>query len=430
MDRQLKTRVTGKQFCYGKLKSILNKTCLSFLKLLGWLLALWTAWSCQSFGTILSLAPLAIFPSGPALNSTSTPLPPTLTPTPALGTVRGSVCYPSQENPPIILYLENTATGALIKQDIPQDKPWYTLTVPPGEYITYALTVGTELAGTYSKAVLCGLSDICTDHRPLPFRVRAGETREEIDLCDWYNPPGPVATASPAAVMVTAVQKINVFANPGLNHPIIGFAPARASAPALGRNKDGSWLQIKYPSATGSAWIYAPLVQVAGPADALPLVPMATPTRTMRTKLFANTDQFTPAVWNASNNPSVVHFKGFIQDEKGRPVNGFSILADNGTWSVLSHPSGASHWYPDLEDGAWDIIITNATDAVGWWTLTVVSYDCPRFDEGFNAQCKQFTRLSATQLVQIVYPHETVITADWVCHRDCRKGLYIKPYRP
>jgi hypothetical protein len=317
--------------------------------------------------------------------------------------------------------------------DIPQAKPQYTLTAPPGEYIAYALTVGTELAGTYSKAVLCGLSDICTDHRPLPFRVRGDETTEKIDLCDWYYPPGPVATApnaSTEAVMVTTVQKMNIFANPGLNYPTIGFAPARASAPALGRNKDGSWLQIEYLSAKGSAWIYAPLVQVAGPVDTLPLVAMANPTRTIQTELLASPDQFTPAAWNASVNPSVVHFKGSIKDEKGRPVNGFSILADNGTWSVLSHPSGASHWYPDLKDGAWDIIITNATDAAGWWTLTVVSYDCPDFEGGFNAQCKQFTRLSANQLVQIVYPDETVITADWVCHRDCDKGLYIKAYRP
>jgi hypothetical protein len=421
----------------GEVKAILKKICLNIPKLPVWLLALAAICSCQSGGTFVSPTPLAINPTAPVLNptstATSTSLPPTITPTPALGTVRGSVCYPSQENPPIILYLENTVTRALIKLAIPQDRPRYTLTAPPGEYIAYALTVGTELAGTYSKAVPCGLSDICTDHHPLPFQVRGGETTEEIDLCDWYNPPGRVVTmpdASTEAVMVTTVQKMNIFANPGLNYPMIGFAPALASAPALGRNEDGSWLQIKYPSAKGSAWIYAPLVQVAGPVDTLPLVAMTNPTRTIQTKLVASTDQFTPAAWNASNNPGVVHFKGSIKDEQGRPVNGFSILADNGTWSVLSHPTGASHWYPDLTDGAWDIIITNATDAAGWWTLTVVSYDCPDFEAGFNAQCKEFTRLSANQLVQIVYPRETVITADWVCHRDCKKGLYIKAYRP
>ena len=67
---------------------------------------------------------------------------------------------------------------------------------------------------------------------------------------------------------------------------------------------------------------------------------------------------------------------------------------------------------------------------MGWWTLTVVSYDCPDFEGGFNAQCKQFTRLSENQLVKIVYPDETIIEADWVCHRNCDQGLYVKAYRP
>jgi hypothetical protein len=314
--------------------------------------------------------------------------------------------------------------------DIPQNRPQYSLQVPGGEYIAYALTVGTELAGVYSGCALN--TDACTDHQPLPFAVQGGQTTENINLCDWYNPPGLI-TASPdsaasEAVTVTTVQKINVFAGPGLDFPTLGFAPSRASAPALGRNADGSWLQIPYPSVEGSAWIYAPLTLVSGQPDTLPLIlPETSPASSGREP---STTQFSPNAWNASFNEGVVHFIGSIKDEQGQPVNGFSILADNGTWSVLSHPTGASHWYPDLEDGEWDIIITNATDAAGWWTLTLVSYDCPDFEAGFNAQCKLFTRLSANQLVRIVYPDETVINADWVCHHDCDKGLYVKAYRP
>jgi hypothetical protein len=332
----------------------------------------------------------------------------------------------------VTLYLQNSTTGDLTELDIPQNQPQYSLEVLPGDYIAYALTVGTELAGVYSA---CALGAPCTDHQPLSFQVQSGQATEKIDLCDWYNPPGVItANADSAAaepVMVTAVQKMNVFAGPGLNFANLGFAPSRASAPALGRSADSSWLQIKYPSAEGSAWIYAPLTLVSGNLEALPLAsPETGPEQVAPPRLEPSTTQFSPTAWSAALNEGVVHFKGTIKDEQGRPVNGFSILADNGTWSVLSHPTGASHWYPDLQDGTWDIIITNATDAAGWWTLTVASYDCPDFDGGFNAQCKEFTRLSENRLVKIVYPDETVILADWVCHRDCDKGLYIYAYRP
>jgi hypothetical protein len=90
-------------------------------------------------------------------------------------------------------------------------------------------------------------------------------------------------------------------------------------------------------------------------------------------------------------------------------VIGYSVLIDNGTWSVLSHPTGASHHYPDVVDGLWDVVIPNETDAAGWWTLTVVRYECPDFETGFNSQCKQYTPLSETKVVHVIHPDENVI---------------------
>jgi hypothetical protein len=335
----------------------------------------------------------------------------------------------------MILYLQNTATGALTELNIHKNQTHYTLEVPPGEYHAYALTVGTELAGIYSQTVRCGWNATCTTHRSLPFQVQSGQTTAKIDLCDWYNPPSiiPVdpGSATTEPVTVKTLQKMIVFGGPGLDYPTIGLAPSRAVAQALGRNADSSWLQVEYPTAEGSAWIYAPLVQIVGqPKTLAVLLPKPASPQEIGPKLEPSKNQFTPTAWKASSNEAVVHFKGFITDKAGNPINGFSILADNGTWSVLSHPTGASHWYPDTDDGEWDIIITNATDAAGWWTLTVARYDCPDFEAGFNAQCKQFTRLSKNQVVQIVYPNETVINADWICHRDCDQGLYVKAYRP
>lgn len=355
-----------------------------------------------------------------------TPAPPT--PKPAPGWVSGSICYPGDKNPPIVLYLKNTATGILTRKEISPSQPHYSLTVPPGEYTAYALTVGTEVAGVYSEAVLCGQDAACTDHRPRSFRVQSGQTTANIDLCDWYNPPGRVAPDPAAAddVTVTTVQRMNVFAGPGLRYGSVGFAPPLASAPALRRNKDGSWLKISYPLNDGAAWVYAPLTRMAGPLESLREV--AEPALPLPAKLSPAKDVFMPTAWNASGNEAIVHFKGVFKDAEGRPVNGFSVLADNGTWSVVSHPGGPSRWYPDQRTGQWDIILTNPTDAAGWWTLTVVTYDCPHFDDGFDAQCKEFTRLSENHLVKIVYPDETVINADWVCQRDCNKGVYINPY--
>jgi hypothetical protein len=380
-----------------------------------------------------TFTPITVQPTTPTFTVvpptvTVTPLPPTATPAP--GTVSGSICYPGGQNPPMTIYLENTATTALTKRAISSPNQLrYTLTVPPGQYIAYALTVGTELAGAYSYAVPCGLSAACADHRPLPFQVQSNQITKHIDLCDWYDPPGFVPT-HPAAkgVTVTTVQKMNVFAGPGLRYGPVGFVPPLTSAPVLRRNKDGSWLKIPYLRGEGAAWIYAPLTQLAGPLESLREA--AEPALPLPSKLSPAKDQFVPTAWSASGNEAIVHFKGVFKDAEGQPVNGFSVLADNGTWSVVSHPGGPSGWYPDQGTGQWDIILTNPTDAAGWWTLTIVTYDCHHFDEGFDAQCKHLTRLSENHLVKIVYPHETVINADWVCQRDCNKGLYIKSYRP
>jgi hypothetical protein len=124
-----------------------------------------------------------------------------------------------------------------------------------------------------------------------------------------------------------------------------------------------------------------------------------------------------------------VQFKGRIRDEGGNLVNGFSILLSNGSWSVLSHPTGASHHYPDKGDGEWDVVLPNLATAQGWWWVTVVSYDCPDFFARFDAECKQFTRRSEDVKVEVRTPEESIINADWVCHWDCDKGLYVQAFR-
>lgn len=317
------------------------------------------------------------------------------------------------------LYLKNTASGEAVEIEIAQGQAAFTAELPPGEYVAYAHTVGTELAGGYTGGELWEL---------LPFAVRPDQPTTGIDLCNWYDPPGLVTaeTTGEATVTVTTLQNMNVFPQPSLAEFPLATVPPRLTAPAVARNGDGAWLQVKEPAGGNLAWIYAPLTQVSGRPEALPILP-SDPTKPVP---IGDQAQFAPATWTTEFNESIVQFKGYIRDEAGNPVNGYSVLLDNGTWSVLSHPTGASRHYPDTEDGAWDLVITNAADAAGWWALTVVSYDCPDFETGFNAQCKQFTPLSATQIVKVVYPDGNIINADWLCRRNCDQGLYAEAYRP
>ncbi len=253
--------------------------------------------------------------------------------------------------------------------------------------------------------------------------------------------PTPEPTATPEGVTVTLSQNMNVRGGPGTNYPVVGPGPAGASASVLGRNSDSSWLQIEYPPGPqGIGWIYAQLVQISGNpetvavAEAPPPPPPPTPVPEPPQAEAPPPEpekkyQFTPIGWHASGNAAIVHFKGRFKDEGGNLVNGYSVLIDNWAFSVVSHPSGASHWYPEKGDGEWDVVMPDPGTGLGWWYLTVVRYDCPGFFEsGFDSQCKQFTRLSEDVKIMVNWPDETIINADWICHWDCDKGLYTQGF--
>lgn len=257
-------------------------------------------------------------------------------------------------------------------------------------------------------------------------------------------PVSPVDTPTPensGPPQVTIVQNMNVRTGPGTNYPVAGPGPAGESANIIGRNNDSSWLQVEYPlGADGTGWVYADLVKITGdvanvsvvqvapppvaaappPAEPTPESQEPAPTPVPEVKY-----QFTPSGWHASENAGIAQFKGRIRDEGGGLVNGFSILASNGSFSVLSRPAGSNPWFPDVGPGEWDVVLPNIHTAQGWWWLTVVRYDCD-FWSGFDALCKSFTRLSEDVKVQIASPAESIINADWVCHWDCNKGLYVQ----
>ena len=278
----------------------------------------------------------------------------------------------------------------------------------------------------------------------------AGPTEAPLPVEPSPLPPPtaePAAEAEPAAPANTAVtltiqQDMNVRTGPGTNYPVAGPGPAGATATVIGRNPDGSWLQVEYPPGSGSkGWIYTDLVNVSGDPQAVAVADAPAPPPAAAPAAAAQPEQadapppepekkyqFTPTGWFASENAAVVQMKGRIKDEGGNLVNGYSVYVDNWAWGAISHPTGASPWYPDKGDGEWDMVLDNLHTAQGWWYLTVVRYDCD-FWGGFDAQCKNFTRLSEDIPIEVRTPEESIINADWVCHWDCDKGVYSQAFR-
>jgi len=123
--------------------------------------------------------------------------------------------------------------------------------------------------------------------------------------------------------------------------------------------------------------------------------------------------QFVPSAWYVVGQDEDIHFRGRIVDGAGQPANGFQIQADNGSQQWLSNPSGQIR-----SDGEWEIVIKDAAQQAGWWWLTVGQTNCSMESIQFNT-CQNFTRLSESVKTEIKYPNETIINADWACHRDC-----------
>ncbi|MBN1991900.1 MAG: SH3 domain-containing protein [Anaerolineae bacterium] len=253
-------------------------------------------------------------------------------------------------------------------------------------------------------------------------------------------PPPPPDTPEPvsAAVTVTILKDMNVRGGPGTNYPVLGTAPVGASSNVVGRNADSTWLQVEYPPGSSTTgWVYAPLVQVDGNPEVVAVAAVSEPPAAPPPEESPPEEspppapeppkyQFTPGAWHASENAGICHFKGRMRDEAGNFVYGYSVYVTNLSWGAISHPAGASHHYPDKNE-EWDVAGIELQNCPGWWYLSVVRYECADFQARFEAQCKEFTRLSEEIPVEVVYPDEMVINADWVCHWDCDKGLYSQP---
>jgi uncharacterized protein YraI len=92
----------------------------------------------------------------------------------------------------------------------------------------------------------------------------------------------PTVTSTPMGAAVTVKsdqEQINVRSGPGTLYPKVGVLLAGQVIPAKGKSPGGEWILVEYPGVEGgTAWLYAPLVDLV-PGSVLEVVePPPTPT--------------------------------------------------------------------------------------------------------------------------------------------------------
>ena len=95
------------------------------------------------------------------------------------GEVTGSVCYPSEFNPPMTLYFEEKGTSDVIQFSIPQNTPTFNFILPAGVYYARAWASGYDLEGAYVDSSFLMKS----------FTVYDDQRTSGINLCDWGPTP-------------------------------------------------------------------------------------------------------------------------------------------------------------------------------------------------------------------------------------------------
>jgi hypothetical protein len=119
------------------------------------------------------------------------PPPSTITPTPAPGSISGTLSYPSEGIPALRVVAFNLSDRNYYSVDTQPNQSIYQITgLPPGKYHVVAYTMDGQLAGGFTPAVACGLTVTCTDHALSEVVVLAGQDVTGIDPQDWYAPPG------------------------------------------------------------------------------------------------------------------------------------------------------------------------------------------------------------------------------------------------
>ncbi len=111
------------------------------------------------------------------------------------GTIQGSLSYPSDYLPSLIICAQNTqnTNNKYCLQSKVQQRQ-YSIQVSPGQYYIFASDIALEgtknfyaVTGFYSRFVTCGLNNKCKDHTPIAVTVKAGQVINSVDPKDFYG---------------------------------------------------------------------------------------------------------------------------------------------------------------------------------------------------------------------------------------------------
>ncbi len=114
-------------------------------------------------------------------------------PTPeGTGSISGRLGFPGEVVPDLQIVVFDDPTRQTYYIDIEGGnvRTYKMWGLPPGRYTVFAYDNTTGQAGGFTQAVLCGLNAQCTDHTPVVIEVVAGQDTANVDLTDWYAPPG------------------------------------------------------------------------------------------------------------------------------------------------------------------------------------------------------------------------------------------------
>lgn len=82
----------------------------------------------------------------------------------------------------------------------------------------------------------------------------------------------PQPSPAPQAVTAVATDVLNIRQGPDRTTPSLGKLQPNQTVTVIGRNGEGTWLQIQRPDGAGDGWVSAAFVTVTGDINTLPVV--------------------------------------------------------------------------------------------------------------------------------------------------------------
>lgn len=127
-----------------------------------------------------------------------------------MGSIAGQLNYPAGAMPALKVFALLNGSDQFYEVDTAAGQMNYQIdNLPEGKYHVVAYTAesnGTQ-SGAYTQAVLCGLSEACTDHSLADVVVFGGETAADINVFDWLQPNFPPMPGSAQAGVVQTVSE-------------------------------------------------------------------------------------------------------------------------------------------------------------------------------------------------------------------------------